>query len=631
MSKRPILKISDDLSLPLDVITMRIAEYGDSGAGKTTFARLLAEKVHAAHHRFCAIDLKNDWWGLKSSADGKAAGIPVVIFGGPRADVKLAGDADAARALAETVTSIEQSIILDLDAMSRAKQEKFLSAFLDALYESNRRPLMLFCDEADRYAPQKPMSQEAIMSLSSSEDIARRGRKRGIGSFWLTQRTAVLNKNVSEFANLTIVFRTPGEKDLRELEDRVGRIANRDVVKEVMRLAPGLADGEAFFLSAHPKLRKFMPDPVRPIQLPLPWTYDSSATPGVGQRRREPKVLAKADLAAIESRIADQVKRAKDEDPKALRAELARLQRELAKTPASSPPAAMTAAAGELRRTNQRQAATIAALKKGLADAMKVIEELQKAGVVDREIVQKAVTAATDQIVRAAESRYDKVKRQATALLGQMQKLIDGVPDFSTSSSPTPARMDPPSPPTPARRSPSPPRGGDGEGAEGGTRLPRMAHAFLRALVQYPAGLTKARIMAITEYRMSGDVTKMFAEMGRQGWVSGEDGKLVITDAGRDAVGPVEPLPVGEKLRQRIVGEDRPAMMRKFMSILFDAYPASVPKKELLERSGYRMSGDVTKMWAKLVNVGLATQSGKGTLRASNDLYEDFERQEAGE
>jgi hypothetical protein len=89
---------------------------------------------------------------------------------------------------------------------------------------------------------------------------------------------------------------------------------------------------------------------------------------------------------------------------------------------------------------------------------MKVIEELQKAGVVDREIVQKAVTAATDQIVRAAESRYDKVKRQATALLGQMQKLIDGVPDFSTSSSPTPARMDPPSPPTPARRSPSPPR-----------------------------------------------------------------------------------------------------------------------------------------------------------------------------
>jgi hypothetical protein len=83
----------NDLSLPLDIVTMRTAVYGDSGAGKTTFARLLAEKVHDAQHRFCAIDLKNDWYGLKSSADGASAGIPVVIFGGPRGDVKLFDDA----------------------------------------------------------------------------------------------------------------------------------------------------------------------------------------------------------------------------------------------------------------------------------------------------------------------------------------------------------------------------------------------------------------------------------------------------------------------------------------------------------------------------------------------------------
>jgi ABC-type multidrug transport system ATPase subunit len=68
------IQICDDLSLPLDIITMRTAVYGDSGAGKTTFARLLAEKIHDAHHRFCAIDLKNDWWGLKSSADGPRPG-----------------------------------------------------------------------------------------------------------------------------------------------------------------------------------------------------------------------------------------------------------------------------------------------------------------------------------------------------------------------------------------------------------------------------------------------------------------------------------------------------------------------------------------------------------------------------
>jgi hypothetical protein len=211
----------------------------------------------------------------------QSAGIPVVIFGGPRGDVKLFDDASAAGSLAETVASIDQSVVVDLDALSRTKQEKFLTVFLDRLYESNRRPLLLFCDEADRYAPQKPMSQDALMSLSSSEDIARRGRKRGIGSVWLTQRTAVLNKNVSEFANLTTSSARRARRTCRSSRSGSAGSRSKDVVKEVMRLAPGLADGEAFFLSSHPKLRKYMPDPVRPVQLPLPWTFDSSATPGV--------------------------------------------------------------------------------------------------------------------------------------------------------------------------------------------------------------------------------------------------------------------------------------------------------------------------------------------------------------
>jgi uncharacterized protein len=315
------LELAPGLLLPLDLVTMRTSVYGTSGAGKSTFGRLVAERVHAAGQRFCAIDLKNDWWGLKSSADGKSAGIPVVIFGGPRRDIQIFPD--GGEAVAETVVSIEQSCIVDLDDFSKTKQLRFLTAFLNRLYDLNRKPLLLFPDEADRYASQKPISAEMHESLGASEDIARRGRKRGIGSFWLTQRTASLNKNVSDICDLTVVFRTPGSRDLKELEERVGRVANKEQVAEVMRLAPGLEDGQAIFLSSHPKLRKLMPAGAQPIQLPLPWTFDSSATPGVGQRRREPKVLAKADLAAIEARMTQQVERAKADDPKALRSQLA--------------------------------------------------------------------------------------------------------------------------------------------------------------------------------------------------------------------------------------------------------------------------------------------------------------------
>jgi hypothetical protein len=126
----------------------------------------------------------------------------------------------------------------------------------------------------------------------------------------------VLNKNVSEFCNLTVVFRTPGEKDLKELEERVGRIASKDVVKEVMRLAPGLADGEAFFLSRIPSCASTCPtrcgrsscrSPGRSTAAPRP----ASASAG------EPKVLAKTDLAAIEERMAAQVQRAQGGGPEA--------------------------------------------------------------------------------------------------------------------------------------------------------------------------------------------------------------------------------------------------------------------------------------------------------------------------
>jgi hypothetical protein len=321
------IAIAPGLSLPLDLVTMRTAVYGTSGAGKTTFARLIAELVHAAGQRFCAIDLKNDWWGLKSSADGKSAGIPVVIFGGPRRDVQIFPD--GGELVAETVVSIEQSCIVDLDDFSKGKQLRFLSKFFNRLYDLNRKPLLVFGDEADRYASQKPMSIEAHESLGAAEDIARRGRKRGIGSFWNTQRTAVLNKNVSDICDLTVVFRTPGSRDLKDLEERVGRVATKAQVAEVMRAAPGLDDGQAIFLSSHPKLRQLMPEGAKPLQLPLPWTFDSSATPGVGQRRSEPKVLAKSDLEAIEKQMAAQVERAKADDPQALRATIAKLQADL--------------------------------------------------------------------------------------------------------------------------------------------------------------------------------------------------------------------------------------------------------------------------------------------------------------
>jgi DNA helicase HerA-like ATPase len=74
---------------------------------------------------------------------------------------------------------------------------RFMVAFAETLYRLNREAVHLFVDEADAFAPQaRNYGGDENRMLGAMEDIVRRGRKRGIGCTLITQRPAVLNKNV---------------------------------------------------------------------------------------------------------------------------------------------------------------------------------------------------------------------------------------------------------------------------------------------------------------------------------------------------------------------------------------------------------------------------------------------------
>src|SRR5438132_6279126 len=207
------LNLADDLKLPLEWAQMATIVYGGRGAGKTTFGSVAAEEVWKQHVRFCVIDVKGDWWGLKSSADGKSAGIPVVIFGGDHQDVPL--DENAGHQVADIVAALEQPVIIDLENLSNGKQIKFLATFFERLYDVNRNPLLLLLDEIQRYAPQtiRFATPEMSMCLGAVEDLVKLGRKHGIGVIGFTQRGAGVNKEVSELCDLLMAFRTPGPLD----------------------------------------------------------------------------------------------------------------------------------------------------------------------------------------------------------------------------------------------------------------------------------------------------------------------------------------------------------------------------------------------------------------------------------
>lgn len=66
-------------------------------------------------------------------------------------------------------------------------------------------------------------------------------------------------------------------------------------------------------------------------------TFDSSATPRVGERRIEPRAMADVDLASLSERMAETIERARADDPKALRRRIKELEAAIADQSAPEP------------------------------------------------------------------------------------------------------------------------------------------------------------------------------------------------------------------------------------------------------------------------------------------------------
>ena len=81
--------VSKVTRIPEDALKQHVAIVGKTGSGKTFRAKGEVERLLQKNQRVCIIDPTGAWHGLKSSADGKSPGFPVVIFGGDHADVPI--------------------------------------------------------------------------------------------------------------------------------------------------------------------------------------------------------------------------------------------------------------------------------------------------------------------------------------------------------------------------------------------------------------------------------------------------------------------------------------------------------------------------------------------------------------
>jgi hypothetical protein len=281
--------------LPFEALDDRVAIVGTAGSGKTYAAKGFVERLLAGGAHVAIVDPLGVWWGLRASADGDAPGHPIVIFGGRHADVPITAETGAA--LGRMIAAERLVSIVDLSELgSNTARRRFMAAFCEALYESNEEPLHLVLDEADLWAPQRPIKGWEGL-LGHIEEIVRRGRVRGFVPWLISQRPAVVHKDVLSQADILIAMKLTASQDRDAIGAWIEGQADRQEGKRILGELPRLQRGEGYLWApGHGRLDR--------IRFPSIRTFDSSRTPKRGERLAPPRPLAEIDPTAIRAALA---------------------------------------------------------------------------------------------------------------------------------------------------------------------------------------------------------------------------------------------------------------------------------------------------------------------------------------
>jgi len=290
--------------LPLSALHERLAIVGTSGSGKTYAAKGLVERLMDRGGRVCVVDPLGVWWGLRAGADRiSASGYPVVVFGGRHADVAL--DEGMGAALGRLVGTHPLACVVDVsDLGSSAARRSFMTAFAEALCEANTEPLHLVLDEADLWAPQRAQHSGQAL-LDRIEEIVRRGRVRGFVPWLITQRPAVLHKDVLSQADILVSMKLTASQDREAVGRWIEGQADRAEGRRILAALPRLAQGEGWVWAPSDGV-------LAQVAFPRIRSFDSSRMPQRDAPVTPPRTLAAADLSTISAALAEMEGRAVD-------------------------------------------------------------------------------------------------------------------------------------------------------------------------------------------------------------------------------------------------------------------------------------------------------------------------------
>lgn len=307
--------------IPNAALEQHIIVLGKTGAGKSSAIRSgFVEPLLDHEEPVCILDPKGDWWGLKSSADGRRAGYSIVIFGGQHADVPI--NEHSGPHVAELFATGNRSMIIDVSDFTVGERTRFFLHFAATLYRKNRGKRWVVIDECHNFAPQgKVLDVDSGKALHWANKLASEGRGKGLNIIGASQRPQKVHKDFITSMETLVAMRVIHNLDRDAIKAWIDGCADKTLGRQVLDELASMERGEAWVWS--PEI-KFGPERVK---FPLFKTYDSFKP----QDGDTGKLAGWADvnLDEVRSKMAGMLEEAKANDPQALKAQIRDLQQKL--------------------------------------------------------------------------------------------------------------------------------------------------------------------------------------------------------------------------------------------------------------------------------------------------------------
>lgn len=590
--------------IPAGILDQHIIAIGKTGSGKSSKLRVLVEGLLEANEPVCILDVKGDWWGLKSSADGKRAGFPLVVFGGKHADVPLS--AAGGKEIAELVFTGNRPCIIDMRALGQGERARFFIDLASTAYKVTKGKRWLVMSEVHNFCPKgKIFSPQAGEMLHWANKLASEGRGLGLNLLADSQRGQKVHNDFLTSMETLIACKVIHKSDRDAIKDWIDGCADIKLGKQVLDSLAQLKKPEGWVWC--PEI-DFGPEL---LQFPLFKTFDSFK-PQQADAPAQLKGWADVDLSEVTAKLATVVEEAKANDPKELKRQIAELQRQIKAMPEILEAEEFDTAALEKTR-----------FEEGFKQGQESMREQVQAQL-DRHFDKgyKAAAAAISGIVTGVIKAGDEFMVQLRAVTAAIDRSdpepaareIWKVPETVVAMV-NPGTMGLRKP----QRIPGPARGQAGSnGADAPTGARRR---IMIALAQNIDGLTARKLGILSGVKEGGSTWRAaFAQLRKDNHII-EDGRSIgLNDGGQRALGSdYDPLPTGEALLNYWRSQFSSTRLAVFNAIL-KGRGRPIPAEHVAAAAGVELGGSTWR--AHMAHLrGLELVSGSEQIAASEDLF----------